>query len=107
MSDQKQGESYSENDYTKPHVPPATAPVVNDAADASEAKATAPDGDSDHPGDHPTEQPVPDGDSYEPAAPDELETGKTPDEIVRREGLDGAGEQELDSLKPLTMPPPD
>ena len=107
MSDQKQGQTYSEDDYTKPHVPPATAPVVNDQADPGEARVSEPDGDSDNPGDHPTEQPVPDGDNYEPSAPAEIETGKTPDEIVRREGLDGAGEQELDSQTPSTMPPPD
>ena len=122
MADRKENERYSENDYETGHVPPATPPVVDGVVSASEARNhTKADGDSDFPGDSPPETPAPDGDTVNPGTPDEVnpggggdvdKPGKTPDEIVETpDGTypdgDGAGEQELDSMAPETLLPPD
>jgi len=85
-------DQYSDETYTQPHVPPATAPVIDSGADPRDAIELANDnGDSDYsgtnksdvdrggedqgisPADTPDEV-VPDGgDQVEPAQPDEVE----------------------------------
>ncbi len=98
-------EEYADESYTQPHVPPATAPVIDGQADACDAATLANDnGDSDYsysrlsdvdrggedddvaPGDTPDEIVPDDGDIVEPVIPDEI----TPDEgdIVVPDGGD-------------------
>ena len=88
-------DQYTDADYTKPHVPPATSPMIDGHASRVDAAELANDnGDSDYPGtreasvdrgeedadiapgDVPDEIPPDQGDTIEPVIPDEVAPGK-------------------------------
>lgn len=81
--------------YTTPKVPPATPPVVEPEASAKDARERSDvDGDSDRSG------------SQEPSAKaEDIEQANRA--ISRGNTKEGAGEQELDSMTPETLLPPD
>ncbi|MGB7407894.1 MAG: hypothetical protein WA908_05265 [Pontixanthobacter sp.] len=82
-------------DYTTPKVPPATPPVIDEHASAKDARERADiDGDSDRPGSNDVSK-----------ADDEITRANRA--ISRGNAKDGAGEQELDSMTPETLLPPD
>lgn len=83
-------------DYDKSHIPPATPPTIDPDADPVEARELADDdGDYDNRGDALADRPEAEIDS------------ERSQELSRRDKLDGAGEQELDSMAPETLLPPD
>lgn len=115
-------DDYTDASYTRPHVPPTTAPAIDRNAVPHDAAAWAKnDGDSDYPGTHeasvrgggkdanvaPGQGPaeiVPDGgDRIEPAQPDEISPAQ-PDEITPDRGGDTAAPGRAPEGTP---PPPD
>jgi hypothetical protein len=118
---------YTNADYDRPHVPPATPPVIDSAADANDAATLAHgDGDSDAPGSQPAhldrsaedavdfdhgnkEHIMSGGDRYNPGRqPDEVGPGQgdtaqpsqTPDEVGP-----GQGDFDVPDSSPAEMPP--
>ena len=73
-------------DYETPHVPPATPPTVDPKADAKDARTKAQrDGDSETDG-------TPEADGTHSSTPTEA--------MLKRDKLDGAGEEALDETTP-------
>ena len=119
---------YANADYDRPHVPPATPPVIDSAADARDAAILSDTrGDSDSPGsnpahldrsredsvdfDHGSGQHLQSGggDRYDPGSqPDEVgpgqgddaQPGRTPDEVAP-----GQGDFDMPDSAPAEMPP--
>ena len=121
-------DAYTNASYDQPHVPPATPPVIDSAADANEAASLAmASGDSDSPGSHPAQfdrsrEDAVDfdhggaahlqsggGSTYNPGKqPDEVgpgegdsdQPGRTPDEVAP-----GQGDFDTPDKAPAELPP--
>jgi hypothetical protein len=97
--------AYTDADYLQPHGPPATPPVIDSNADASDAALLAmDDGDSNAPGSKPAhfnrgreDNGLFDG---ERAGGDQDEPGKQPDEIVPDKGDDDVPDRTPDEVSP-------
>ena len=97
--------AYTDADYRQPHVPPATPPVIDSNADASDAALLAmDDGDSNAPGSKPAHfnRGREDGGLFdgERAGGDQDEPGKQPDEIVPDKGDDDVPDRTPDEVSP-------
>jgi len=87
-------DDYTDETYTQPHVPPATPPVIDANADAGDAATLAmASGDSDYPGSRP-------GSFPRGGEDEELQPGKTPDELMPDQGGDTIDPQAPDEFDP-------
>ncbi len=90
-------------DYETPKVPPATPPVIDGEASAKDARDKADAaGDSPHSG-----SVTADGESSERAEEIRAANHAISRGNAKHGVKDGAGEQELDSMQPETLLPPD
>ncbi|NVD45400.1 hypothetical protein [Qipengyuania atrilutea] len=86
-------------DYEKPNIPPATPPTIDPKADPVDARELAEeDGDSESAG------------TVEASEKDESEGAEARRKMKKirdRDGMDGAGEAEMNATTPTELLPPD
>ena len=110
---------YTNAEYDRPNVPPATPPVIDSSADPLEAATLADDdGDSDSSGSHPAhlERSLEDAQLFDGG--DTIEPGQQPDEVSPGDGGDtvepsatpdevspGQGDVDVPDSSPVESPP--
>ena len=93
--------AYTDADYRQPHVPPATPPVIDSNADASDAALLAmDDGDSNAPGSKPAHFNRGREDDALFDGGDRDEPGKQPDEVVPGKGDEDVPDRTPDEVSP-------
>ena len=93
--------AYTDADYRQPHVPPATPPVIDSNADASDAALLAmDDGDSNAPGSKPAHFNRGREDDGLFDGGDRDEPGKQPDEVVPGKGDEDVPDRTPDEVSP-------